>query len=200
MDTITIKQSIQNWISIRENASSINKRFEQGNCFSFEVPDYMSTSDDVHVYPGVNEGVLLFFVIPAQYDDAAYEDDISTYTTVCTVGFSVGGGNDHEITSAEAHARILAWEDYHETWVVNQIATIDGMFEAFSVAGQDFECKEVVMTLGLKNGEGKKLLADLIVTNDKSDVIVYDDFVKPVPPFDAAATSLNKFYLLTPVS
>lgn len=197
MNTVTIKESIQHWIAIREDATSINQQFVQGNCFSYDVPSYIDTSEEVHVYPGVNEGQLYFFVIPAAYDKDEYSDVISDYTEVCPIQTIVGGGNDHEITSAEAQARILAWENNYQTWVPQQIATVDGMFEAFSVAVQDFETQKVVMTLGLKESDKKGVYsADLIVTNDMGNLVAYDDFSRPVPPYSATA-SIESFYLLS---
>lgn len=198
MDTLTIKQCIQNWISIRENATLINEKFEQGNSFKYTRPSYFNPLEETHVYPGISEGDLVFFVIPAEYDSPAYENEIADYTVMCRAGFNVGGGSDHEITEAEAQARMWAWENYHEAWVPLQIATVDGIFEAFSVAGQDFESEEVVMTLGLKQSleEKQTFLADLVVTNEKKNVYVYDDYVQPVPPFSATALS-NSFYLLS---
>ncbi|RZK63493.1 MAG: hypothetical protein EOO92_28715 [Pedobacter sp.] len=171
--------------------------FSQGNCFIFDKPDYIVNSNSLHVYPGIFQGALLFFVIPEEYDKQEYSTDIDKYVTVCPVSWRVAG--THTISASEANYRINLWIDDYETWVPAQANTADGVFLAFDVAVVDFEEETSEMILALKpNGQqGIAYDADLIVEgmNPNSTKIKYDDYVKPVPPFppSAAATS---FYLL----
>lgn len=196
MTTKEIKQSIASWTSTRGNANVLNKKFQQGNCFSYDVPPYADSSSNIHVYPGLFDGQLLFFVIPSEYDNEQYADDIDKYTVVCPAQNGLSGG--HNITPTEAHARILAWEEHHVAWVQQKVNTVDGIFQAFTISRQDFEADSVVMTLGLKN-EPKAVLsfgADLIVSNNMGADIVYDDFSRPIPPFSSTA-DVQSFYLLS---
>lgn len=196
MDTITIKQSIQNWIAIINDADAVNEKFLQGNCFNYDVSPDLLSDGQVHVYPGIFEGRLLFFVIPAQYDNENYEDVIGEYTAVCPIVFNLGGS--HEISEPVAQARMLAWQDNYQTWVPQQIATIDGLFQAFVVDTVDFQAKKVIVSLALKTSVDKpEFVADLIISNDMKDYISYDDFTHPVPPYGSAAMAKENFYLLS---
>lgn len=196
MTTKEIKESIASWTSTRGNAQVVNKKFQQGNSFSYDVPKYAETSSHIHVYPGLFDGQLLFFVIPSEYDNEQYADEIDKYTVVCPAQNGLSGG--HNITPTEAHARILAWEEHHVAWVQEKVNTVDGVFQAFEIDREDFEADSVVMILGLKN-DPKAVLsfdADLIVCNNMGADIVYDDFAKPVPPYSATAVQ-QAFYLLS---
>ncbi|ALM47487.1 hypothetical protein AMR72_00410 [Flavobacterium psychrophilum] len=196
MTTEEIKQSIASWTSTRENAKVLNKKFQQGNSFSYDVPPYADASSYLHVYPGLFDGQLLFFVIPAEYDNEQYAEEIDKYTIVCPAENGLSGG--HNITPTEANARILAWEEHHVAWIQQKVNTVDGVFQAFEIATEDFEAASVVITLGLKKTPKAELdfNADMIVTNKINTQLVYDDFSRPIPPFSSTA-DVQSFYLLS---
>ena len=197
MTSAEIIASIQDWELIRQDSELMITYFGQGNCYSYSFPEYARTSDFLHAYPGIYNNELYFFMIPSAYDKDEYHDTIDKYTTPCLLVNMVGSGEDR-ILSAEAKARIKAWEANYVTWTPAQVNGEYGIFEAFSIPAQDFEVEDVVVTLALKIDltAAGGFEADLIITNDVGKQVVYDDFVNPVPPFSAAPTSEDEFSLL----
>lgn len=196
MDSMTIKESIATWEAIRPNSALLLNYLGQGNFFTFEFPDYPKTSPSIHAYPGIYEDKLYFFLIPSEYDKQEYSEEIYKYTTVCPIRFLLGGEEDR-ITDVEARKRINAWKKNYKTWVPVQVASETGIFMAFSIPSQDFECLDAQVTFGLKVKPEMPggFEVDLIVTNNMGKEIYYDDFVTSVPPFSASLLP-NSFYLL----
>lgn len=196
MDSITIKASIANWEAIRPNSESLIEQLDQGNYFMFEFPSYPKVSPSIHAYPGVYEGKFYFFLIPSEYDKEEYSAEIDLYTTVCEVKRLLGGEEDR-ITEAEAKRRINAWKKNYKTWVPKQVESPIGIFMAFSIPSQDFECLNAQVNFGLKVSPESPggYQVDLVITNNMGKEIYYDDFVTSVPPFSATILPQN-FYLL----
>jgi len=200
MTSNQIKQAIDNWARNRQDSGKVLTYFEQGDCFAFPYPKYAETSEFIHAYVGVLEDVLYFFMVPSAYDKEEYVDVIDQYTTVCLVVKNISGGS-HEIPSKEAEARMKAWKEHYTEWVPAQINdTTYGLFQVFNISNIDFEHKDgtVVLSLGLKQSASAQVNfdADLIVINPDGKQLVYDDFVKSVPPFGTSAMAQNEFYLL----
>ncbi|RZJ74097.1 MAG: hypothetical protein EOO45_09455 [Flavobacterium sp.] len=199
MDTATILECIHLWSEVHKDGRLLVDYFSQGNCFLLDKPEKVVNSNSLHVYPGIFQGDLMFFVIPEEYDKEEYSAVIDQYVTVCPVSWRVAG--IHTISASEANYRIKLWEDNYETWVPEQASTVDGVFLAFDVAVIDFEEDTSEMILALKpNGQqGIAYDADLIVEgmSPTSTSIKYDDYVRSVPPYSPAAMS-SSFYLLNP--
>jgi len=197
MDTTTIKQSIANYTAIVKNAPALVTLYGQGNCFNYVLPSpkQLASSLSIHAYPGIYEGNLNFFLIPAAYDVSTCSD-INAHTQVCPVIWDL---TSNRIPTKEAKARIKRWGDLYTTWIPQQVASTNGMFQAFDIEVQDFEVKTVKLHLGLAGNTATPgvYTADLIVTNADQNVVYYDDFVTPVPPYGTAATQ-SSFYLLQP--
>jgi len=185
-------------------AAKQNKRivdlFENGNSFRYVVPKYADKSSVLHVYPGiVPSGTgekVVFYVIPAEYDTAAYSSNYQQYTKTCLLEYDM---SSNRIPNSEAKFRIEQWKKHHHTWIPNQNATPDGLFLAFVLDRKDFEFRDTYVTLGLQtNGEQTvPFTADLIVTNIDDDTdIVYDDFSTAIPPYGPSAAA-SSFYLLS---
>ena len=197
MDTTTIKQSIANYTAIVKNAPALVTLYGQGNCFNYVLPTAkeLASSLSIHAYPGIYEGNLHFFLIPAAYDVSTCTD-IGFHTQVCPVIWDL---TSNRIPTKEAKARIKRWSDLYTTWIPQQVASTNGMFQAFDIEVQDFEVKGVKVHLGLAGNTATPgvYTADLIVTNADLTAVYYDDFATPVPPYGAAATQ-SSFYLLQP--
>ena len=197
MDINTIKAAIQAWGAIHHNGSAMVQMFQQGNSFLYSLPNYAAGSPRVHVYPGIYQNNLLFFVIPSNYDSAQYAATINNYVTVCDARWFTSGTHDR-ITFAEAHDRIERWHNHYHNWVPARANTVNGVFQAFSIPIQDFETTDVGMVLGLKLqlGETMDQKADMIVVNQMPNRKIYfDDFVRSVPPYGATENP-SDFYLM----
>lgn len=197
MDTNTIKASIANWTAICNNSAQINYYFGQGDCFTYEHKNYSLPSANVHAYPGIYQGKLYFFLIPATYDNAAYSTTIAQYTTVCPIQTVLGGPSDR-VSAAVAKQRIKAWDSNYNIWVPQQVNSSVGIFKAFVIPTQDFEAQTSLVSLALKGNSSAAggFKADLIITNNLGTQIVYDDFVEPVPPYGPSIYAQSNFYLL----
>lgn len=195
-DTIAIKESLAQWKNILNDVKELEKYLSQGNYFQFELPDYALGSEVLHVYPGIHEETTYFFVIPAQYDNAEYAETFDQYTTVCKLAKYVGGG--HTIPTDEAKLRMASWNTLYTQWIPKQVNSKAGMFQAFVVPTDDVEVESVYMFLALKATPAAEVSyeADLIVTNDNNEEVLFDDFVRPVPPYGQGSTNKDKFYLL----
>jgi hypothetical protein len=195
MDIPTIRASIAAWGAISHNGSAMVSQFAQGNSFIINMPVYAASSPYMHVYLGIYQGQLTFFVIPSNFDTAQYSGTINNYVTVCDAIWTLQGGTDR-ITAAQAHLRMDTWQQHYGTWVPAQAATTNGVFRAFSIPMGDFEAPTCNLVLGLKVNASATMGydPDMIVINPMATTTYYDDFVEPVPPFSATALS-SSFYL-----
>lgn len=197
MSSEDIIASIQNWEAIRGDSQTLNNYFRQGNRYAYDFPAYAATSESLHAYPGIYNDDLYFFMIPSEYDKEEYHDTLDQYTEPCLLVNTVSGGDDR-LTSAEAKARMRAWEVNYPVWVPEQVNGPYGIFQAFAIPTKDFEVESVVISLGLKAEASATagLEADLIVVNADGKDVVYDDFTQVVPPYNAYPSS-EDFYLLS---
>ena len=198
MDTNTIKASIANWTAICNNSAQLISYLGQGDCFMYDHVTYSLPSTHIHAYPGIYQGKLFFFLIPATYDNATYSATIAQYTTICPIQTVLGGAADR-VTPAVAKARIKAWEGNYKTWVPQQVNGNNGIFKVFVIPTQDFEAQTAQVSLALRASSAAigGFKADLIVTNNLGSQIVYDDFVEPVPPYGTSVYAQSRFYLLS---
>lgn len=190
-----IIQSIQNWQLIKNDPEKLVSYFGQGNCFVYDLQSDLNDSHHLHVYPGIHEDQLNFFIIPENYDKPEYAETIEHHVEVRTAMWLL---KSHQIDDLVARERIHLWEQNYPVWVPQQVETPEGIFLAFIISIQDFIEDQTDVILGLKpvsNAEGNSLKADMIVSNYKPHHLVYEDFVQPVPPF-GATSAISDFYLL----
>lgn len=204
MTSQDIIDSINNYLAIITDDKALQELFAQGNCFYYDYTQAATTTatGHVHAYPGIYNGTLYFFMIPAEHDNATGAQDLAAYTQCCPIITPKDGGGvgTHRIPDNVALERITLWEEYSQTWIPLQVASEYGMFQAFGISKEDFETEDDLVYLALKENLATSVGfdADLIVANvDKTAAaMVYDDFVKPVPPYPTPAIQ-EKFYLLT---
>jgi hypothetical protein len=189
---------LQNWEDMRGDASKLIACFEQGNCFFYDIDEIHPLSKkNFHAYPALtNYGEFKFFMIPAEFDTPEHAEDYNLHVRECAVFWTIGSG---KIDDKEAAERIERWKTFYKEWTHEQVNTEDGIFMAFQMRVADFESHDAQVTLGLRaNGQQyNPYSADLIVVNKGLELISFNDFNNPVPPFDAAAASVDKFYLLS---
>ncbi len=198
MTSIEIQESVQKWELIRQDSVQLVSYLSQGDSFVYDFPSYAQTSESLHAYPAIYDEKLYFLMVPSAYDKQEYMPVIDQYTTACLVQRVVGSGEDR-IPSAQAQARMAAWDNYYAAWVPEQVNGAYGIFEAFKIPAQDFEVETVYVNLGLELNAAAigGFKADLIIINDDGKQIVYDDFVNAVPPFDAVPGTQEEFALLS---
>lgn len=200
MTNTDIISSINKWNSLVSSkdpdaADGMVSLFQHaGNCFAYTLNEYSEKCELLHLYPGVYKNQLYFFVIPADYDKEEYKDVLYKFTTPCKVYLNLGS---NQIPDGEAKARINRWKENYKSWIPEQAKAPVGMFQAFVLEVGDFELNETVITMGLLSDKSYNLdRADLIVTNQEDDLVLYDDAASVVPPFTPSATT-NDFYLLS---
>lgn len=186
-----IIDAIKTWnnlISKRE-IDPIQKALEQGDCFFYRIKD-IDNSNSVHAYPGIEDGKLIFFAIPSEFDCEKYKDQIEQYVETCHI--IKNGQNSNQITDEEAKKRINNWLENYLEWISNQSKTSEGIFRAFVIPTDDdlLSTERVAVYLALKNIDSSiKYSADLIIEKLSE---TYYDTVRPVPPFAPS----DSFYLL----
>jgi len=193
--TAQIKDRIANWTAILTNVTALENAFAQGYYFDCDYPFDQLTSGTVHAYMALNNNDLYLVLVPSIYDNAT--SDIGANSFVAPVEGTLGGTN--RITSKEALSRIDRWKKNYKTWIPQQVNSTYGMFQAFDVERQDFECATTKLFLGLiatPTAEVNKTV-DLIVANEEVTVL-YDDFTKPVPPYVNPSATASSFYLINP--
>lgn len=203
MNKDDILKSLQKWEEIRRDSSSLVDYLKQGNCFKFTNHKYPASSRYRHAYPGIDEGKLKMFVIPSAYDNSKTED-IASYVEVCDVFVNsepiYHSMNNHDrISHTKAARRVDRWNKNYTTWVPKDVATTEGIFQAFAIPSQDFVTEKVKVHFALQKDkkDTEKYNADMVVACDDGTTI-YEDFSRPVPPYgkDNPASS---FYLLSQV-
>lgn len=202
MKRYEIIDGISSWQSILNSDSDIISFFNNGNSFRYTLPANASSSAYIHVYPVLRDGVPSFFVIPSEFDNAAYDSTIEQYVTDYKISKNavveesgvVSTSTANRIPDTEAQDRISAWDNDFATWIPQQVATTDGIFQAFAIPIGSFEVEKSTIHLALQPGK-ELATAELIVINQNDDrEIFYDDFVRPVPPYGAALPQ-SDFYL-----
>lgn len=186
---------IKKWKDISTDSATIVNYFRQGNSFSYSIPKYAQASTNLHIYPAISNDILVFFVIPADYDTVAHDLDFQDFTYVAPVMWNVG----NTLPDREAIERIKRWNDNYEQWIPQQVTTVDGIFRAFQIGRDDFAVKDTAVNMALRKDTVDPLalnIADLIVTNNDYSRVFYEDLAEPVPPFSASA-SASSFYLLS---
>lgn len=193
-----IKEYIANWHNVLNNSTKLLEYFGQGNSFYYNFIASMGAgSDYVHAYPAVKNGQFIFLMIPSKYDSPTYATTINNYVVECDIALTLG---DSRISKKEATKRITAWNNNYTTWTPAQVATPEGMFQAFSIQVGDFEPaadpnRKINFGLIAQASLTQQFSADLIVTNVEMTATYYDDMANPVPPFGTAAAQ-SGFYLL----
>lgn len=194
--------SINKWTELvakktTQSGDTIAQLFENcGNCFTYALNEHSQTSQMLHVYPGIYDNKLYYFVIPEEYDNYNYSGSFHKYTTVCAVYYNL---ESNRIPECEAKERMKSWNHNYKTWIPEQVTSEVGMFQVFTLDTADFEFEKTLVNMGLVSEKlGTPDRADLIVTNIDDSKVVYDDYSVPVPPYGPAAVQ-SSFYLLNPV-
>lgn len=193
--TAQIKYGIACWTAILNDIPALEIAFGQGYYFNCDHSFTSLTSGTVHAYMALKDNVLYLVLIPSIYDNST--SDISANSYVYAIQNDNGNGTNR-ITAKEANARIKRFKNNYKTWIPAQVNSTYGMFQAFDIERQDFECANTKLYLGLISTPSAEVsqTIDLIVENLETTV-VYDDFSRPVPPFGASALQAS-FYLLNP--
>ncbi|MGV3461200.1 MAG: hypothetical protein ACO1N9_12185 [Flavobacterium sp.] len=206
MTSQDIIDSINNYLAILTDDKALTDLYAQGNYFEYDYSQAatLSTQGHVHAYPGIYNGALYFFMIPAEHDNQTDAADIADYTQCCPIMLNGGVGNgkgSHRIPDTIAGERIQNWIDNYAEWIPLQVASEYGMVKAFSISKEDFETDDDVIFLALKENLESSVnwTADLIVANLDALAeleVTFDDYVHTVPPFSSAIQQ-EKFYMLT---
>ena len=200
--TEDINDSIVNYLNIITDSTLLVTLFEQGNCFAYDSSLLTTSTISVHAYPGIFEGQLYFFMIPAEYDnkDSFIDGSMAANTQGCLVFNSSKLSSSHRIPFYVAQARINNWQDHYTTWIPAEVSSSYGMFKAFDILTEDFESIDDIVFLGLEEDKDvtSGYVPDLVIANpnNASAVVVFDDFVEPVPPFNSTE-QMESFYILS---
>lgn len=204
-----ISAALTEWNNAR-NSNGLQQMLDwlnQGNMFYFQ-PDMTNqpvpgqNKAYVHVYPGVMNGMLKFFVISAYYDRAEFASTIEEHIQVCNIAEATPGSNNSLVMPTElALSRIDNWDVHHNHWIAENISTEDSIFQAFCVPQSDtitsIQNSAFLALKGDQNGP-EDFSAELIIEGSEN---LFFDTVAPVPPFlESGHLSEESFYLLDLIS
>lgn len=190
-----VRTAIANWKEAAEkDVNAIIKGFEKGNCFYFDRPKDLPERGVVHIYPGLMDTQIYFFVIPQEYDNAAYADSWEKYMQGYEVTWNLAG---NRIPEEEARTRVVFWDEGHEEWLP-AAQKAGGIFLVFTIENIDFEVEKSIVNMALRKDVNFEtdFVADMIVTNVDNTAVYYDDFGKPCPPI-CNASAMQGYYLLS---
>ena len=183
---------IENWsdFAVSQNSSSIKSLL--GAAIGFELPKSLydnwnhTSSNDIHIYLALSDDHKdLGFVVVDKESDEAYGsggtmdmDNIDVFSVVNgTPNFSVGTNNPttttgNAVSPSDTISRTSNWEDYHESWVDDELQSGQGFLKAFSVSMDDVTIVEtssswtkIYVVLGLQPASGSGYNADVILVN-----------------------------------
>jgi hypothetical protein len=149
-----------------------------------------ATEAYIHVYPGIVNSQLVFFVISAEKDvstNTNIKNDVETCATTWIDPSSTTG------LAQLAHY----WENNYKAWISNNITTI---FQAFQIPQSDSSYGTTHNAiLALKSDSSATgVLADVVVQDIDGQAIQYFDTARPVPPFPGGGGLTEAdFYLYT---
>ncbi len=199
-----VYQSMINWNENRNVYSTMSSVLATGNMFNFNIV-LDEDSKYVHAYPGYIDGQLIYQLIASEYDkEINFEMDITPENVeTCSVQnkqFPLGG----PIPQPEAATRVGRWNNSttRNTWILAE-TTNENLFQAFIIPVEDIVSGEDhAAYFALKDGEEDDYIADLVIINTETGMlmttepvvpvemetevgIVYYDMVRPVPPYKA---------------
>ncbi|MCH2223660.1 MAG: hypothetical protein MK066_02745 [Crocinitomicaceae bacterium] len=203
-----ITAAMQAWSVVRNNATALQNLFRGKN--GFEIPaNFEIIGEHLHVYPGVVNNELYFFLIPAYYDNIVFKQTIANRVIACQTSSlrldpitkrASAEEENTSITENEASTSIGNWTNYSESWMESVVTTSSGMYKSFLVPMSDIEHGNQHSTFFALKGDDPTFVADL-VTRDQTNgnFIGFYDLARPVPPFGSSGTasSLDEFYLLS---
>jgi hypothetical protein len=209
-----IEGAIATWTRVRTDAAETISYLDQGNCFLITKKMYEQWRTKlpifIHAYPSIYDGVMRFTLV----DNLTDSQDVINFDYVHVVDYTCGAPiakpsnsipGETDITVLEGLERVFRWQMNKNSWVVSQVQTTDGIFQAFHIPFTDlmslFESTDptksvdqIYVVIGLKANN----VADLILwsnVNTFADPVQVKDVALPVPPF-TAAFPLQNYQLL----
>lgn len=217
MNIDEIKQALQNWEEARSSTPQMIETLSQGNGFHLRTPTIEPPVGDdefLHVYPGIFEGRLKFFIIPQDRDTVEqYHSpkgilpfiEIQDVQQLQDPDFPNNNLGDSEIPWQIAERRIDHWNNQRDPWIAETVPSHVGIYQAFAVPMQDLTGETLYSTyFSLSGSVLPEFKADLVLWDHETNTLVppaknygygFFDTVRPVPPF-GGQVPLSSFFLL----
>lgn len=191
-----ITQAMQAYSNLRNSngTSTMKSLFNNKNAFNYTRDTNNPTDGYVHVYPGVSNNTLVFFVISAN-KDVSGNSNIENDIQVCASSWVNPGPN----TQSTYMTYVQNWINNYDAWIGNNIGTTNSIFQAFALPQVDSSFgNQHIGILGLtQNSNAAGVPADIVVQDSDSSQYVYYDNALPVPPFGGGVSAASAFYLLS---
>lgn len=196
----SIIDSLQNWESARQkqNSKYFKQLFTGALGFSFRLLKEDPKPSYYHVYPGVEDNRLVFYIISSNFDnEKGYQDKAVIKSNSIALQATL------PIPDSEAVKRIALWQSTYEKWIDKQVRTPENIFQAFFVPADDLAFDtdvNVYFALAEDKDKPDVIEADLIISRSADSLRVdkFFDLVRPVPPFKPIdGMDQVSFYLLS---
>ncbi len=207
---------VQAWNSVKTDTLFLEDKFRQGNSVQFTMgKGFLDGSAYLHAYPIITDSSFQLILMSSSHDDSTYLGstgmDTSFFLTL-PVTYNTSYESDQKnkigyvtdtLSTDTAIKRMKEFENGKEMkkYVVdrqtNQRRKND-MFRALRIPSQGLvEDKEYDGFLALRHKRSSNLnerivVIDFIIRDVNGNRIVWEDMVRPVPPFDPSSFTLLK--------
>lgn len=155
----------------------------------------------VHLYPGIVNNELIFFVISA-YKDVSTNTNIANDVELCATTWinpgppssSSASAPDQSMPKKDALPLIQNWINNYKPWISKNIGTTNSIFQGFKLPQMDSSygnTHNAILALH-ENSSAVGVIADVVVQDIDGQSVEYFDTAVPVPPFPPG---VGEFYL-----
>ena len=188
---------INKWQDIRNDQDAVLGALSNVESFTFKMRS--GGRDNLHVYPGVCPTTDKFCVFLIAKEEDVQQSEQNLYNAIIQTTIQDFVYTNDWIPESDAKKRIANWKKHRNEWIVEQIATEDGIFKAFNLPASYMTSQaDYHSFFALKSNAAtpSEFDADIITTDLPAKIVMgYHDFVRPVPPFGGSNPEAA-FYLL----
>jgi hypothetical protein len=161
----------------------------------------------MHVYPGIVNNELYFFVLPSGKDKSTIStSEIFSSIQQCPIQTLTLNNNSNglgaPISPLVAQQRVSDWANYNQNWINANIGTSNSIFSVFSIPQDDITTGapsfKTFLALEANSSAPGGYLSDILLEEVIDGNTAYYDTAFGYPPFASTpGRTANDFYLLS---